>query len=201
MPRYPRQTFAYTPHHIVQRGCRREKIFFDESDFHTYIRYLVTAAIKYDVEIWCYCLMDNHIHLIAFPKDEKSLSKMIGEAHRKYSLYINYKNDWKGHLWEYRFKSFPMDVTYLFHTVRYILRNPIDAGIADHPINYRWSNAHSLIHKLPNKFPGSLGLLDFLNDWSDFISQPTNKEIERSIHRHEKSGIFLFETGHSYANK
>ena len=181
MPRGSRIVYPDTPHHIVQRGCRKQDLFFEESDYRIYLEILGVFSRKYNVEIWCYCLMKNHIHLIAFPRDTKSLSKTIGEAHQKYAAYLNKKMEWKGHVWEYRFYSQPMDEIHLFRTVRYILKNSVDAGLVEKAENYDWSNAKSLLTKQETNFLGCLKLLDYMKDWTSFIEQPTEKEIIRSI--------------------
>ena len=67
---------------------------------------------KYAVEIWAYCLMPNHIHLMAVPKTEDGLARAIGEAHRRYSRMVNFREGWRGHLFQERFASFPMDARF-----------------------------------------------------------------------------------------
>ena len=65
--------------------------------------------------------MPNHVHLVAVPESEDSLRKARGEAHRRYTRYVDFREGWKGHLWHVRFASFPMDELYLIATFRYIL--------------------------------------------------------------------------------
>ena len=65
------------------------------------------------VEIWAYCLMPNHIHLIAVPHTQDGLQQAIGEAHRRYTRQINFREKWRGYLWQGRFASFIMDKPYL----------------------------------------------------------------------------------------
>src|SRR3989338_246305 len=77
------------------------------------------------VEIWAYCLMPNHVHLITVPDKEDSLAKAIGEAHRRYTRYINFREGWRGHLWQGCFASYPMDDIYLIVAVRYVELNPV----------------------------------------------------------------------------
>lgn len=192
MPRPIRQIFSHTPHHIVQRGCRREKVFFDKTDFRTYIRILNKFSRKYNVELWCYCLMPNHIHLIVFPKNETSISKMICEAHRTYSEYINKKMGWKGHLWERRFYSYPMDLLYTLHAIRYVLRNPVGLPGITLPEQYRWSNARALIDNVDNGLLGNRDFFNLYHDWKEYLHQPTPKEIVRALEQNETKGKFLF---------
>ena len=98
---------------------------------------------KWQVEIWAWCLMPNHVHLIAVPKNEEGLARAIGEAHRRYTRRINSREGWRGHLWQERFASFPMDENYLLVATRYVEMNPVRAGMVHAPEDYRWSSARA----------------------------------------------------------
>ena len=87
--------------------------------------------------------MPNHVHLIAVPESEDGLRRGIGEAHRRYSRMINFREGWKGHLWQGRFSSFPMDEGYLLAATRYIEMNPVRAHLADTPEGWPWSSARA----------------------------------------------------------
>jgi len=87
--------------------------------------------------------MPNHVHLIAVPKNETGLARAIGEAHRRYTRRINFRENWRDHLWQERFASFPMDELNLLAAVHYIEMNPVAAGIVSTPAQYRWSSAHA----------------------------------------------------------
>jgi len=95
------------------------------------------------VEIWAWCLMPNHVHLIVVPETENGLARAIGEAHRRYTRRINSRENWKGHLWQERFASFPMDETYLLAVARYVEMNPVAAHIVKRAKEYRWSSAQA----------------------------------------------------------
>ncbi len=88
------------------------------------------------MEVWAYCLMANHVHLIAVPPTEGGLQRAIGEAHRRYTRRVNFREGWRGHLWQGRFASFPLDEGYLLAAGRYIEQNPVRAGLAGTP--WRW---------------------------------------------------------------
>jgi putative transposase len=79
--------------------------------------------------------MPNHVHLIAVPKTETSLARALGEAHRRYTRRINFRENWRGHLWQERFASFPMDESHLLAAVRYVEMNPVVAGWLPTPLN------------------------------------------------------------------
>jgi putative transposase len=81
------------------------------------------------IEVWAYCLMTNHVHLIVPPNKQSNLSRAIGEMHRRYTRMINFRNRWKGYLWQGRFASFPMDENWLLKAAAYVELNPVKAGI------------------------------------------------------------------------
>ena len=83
------------PHHITQRGNRRQQTFFNDGDYAEYLALMGHWCEELGVEIWCYCLMPNHVHRIAVPKTEDGLRRAIGEAHRRYSWRVNFREDWR----------------------------------------------------------------------------------------------------------
>jgi len=129
MPRTARLVIPNCPHHGIQRGNRRQRTFFNDDNYQYYIDLLAENCQQYNVEIWAYCLMSNHIHLIAVPKDEIGFSKAFGEAHKEYARYINRQKGWTGHLWQSRFSSFAMDETYLLSCAKYVELNPVKAKL------------------------------------------------------------------------
>ncbi len=141
MPRISRLIAPGIPHHVTQRGNRRMQTFFRDEDYQAYLALMAEWCRKRNVAVWAYCLMPNHVHLIAVPESEDSLRRAIGEAHRRYSSMINRRNKWTGHLWQGRFSSFPMDETYLFAAARYIEMNPVRARLVDDPASWKWSSA------------------------------------------------------------
>ena len=83
--------------------------FFSDEDYAAYITLMSEWCRKHAVDIWAYCLIPNHIHLIAFPGKEENLRLAVEEAHRRYTPRINFREGWGGHLWQERFSSFVMD--------------------------------------------------------------------------------------------
>jgi putative transposase len=91
MPRIARIIAAGYPHHITQRGNNRATVFFDDEDRQTYLKLLAGFAQKYHLSLWAYCLMDNHIHLLAVPESEIALSRGIGLTNLLYTQHLNRK--------------------------------------------------------------------------------------------------------------
>ena len=129
MARIARVVAPGLPHHITQWGNRRQQTFFTDDDYQQYVALLSSSCRRSGVEIWAYCLMPNHVHLIAVPQEPDSLRAAIGEAHRRYTRMINFRQGWRGHLWQERFASFVMDEQYLLATARYVETNPVKAGL------------------------------------------------------------------------
>ena len=140
MARMARVVVPGYPHHVTQRGNRRQKTFFCQDDYRTYIEFMAEFAQTADTEVWAYCLMPNHVHLVMVPSHEDGLREVLGEAHRRYTRHINFREGWRGHLWQERFHSFPMDEDYLMSTVRYVEQNPVKAGLVLSPLDFKWSS-------------------------------------------------------------
>jgi putative transposase len=165
MPRLSRTVFPGIPHHITQRGNRREDIFFSDQDRETYLLWLGEYSQRFDVEILAYCLMTNHVHLVAVPKAEDGLQRMLKPLHMRYAQLVNRAQGWKGHLWQGRFFSSPLDDAYLWAAMRYVERNPVRAGMERRAENYRWSSAAAHCGMRPD------ALLDTHSNWSKHLAQ------------------------------
>lgn len=141
MPRRPRIKLAGLPQHIVQRGINREPCFFAEEDYHCYLHWLEKAAADWHCVIHAYVLMTNHVHLLVTPETEAGIAKLMQAVGRRYVQYINRIYKRTGSLWEGRYKSSLIQAeTYLLTCMRYIELNPVRAGMAQDPSQYRWSS-------------------------------------------------------------
>jgi putative transposase len=183
MARIPRVVIPGCPHHVINRGNRRQIVFFSQSDKRFFYDLLLRECHKVGVSIWAYCLMDNHFHLIAVPDTEDALAKGIAEADRRYSLFVNMRNDWRGHLWQERFDSYPMGDDYLYSAVRYVERNPVRAGIVKKAENYYWSSARAHVFNERDKLLSDNFLVSEIPDWAAYLREETNesdKELFRS---------------------
>lgn len=141
MPRLARPVFSGVPHHITQRGNRREDVFFTDADRAAYLAWLADYCARYKVGILAYCLMTNHMHVVAVPASKDGLEKVFRPLHTRYAQRVNRAKKWKGHLWQGRFFSSALDETYLWAAIRYVERNPVRARMVRSAENYRWSSA------------------------------------------------------------
>jgi len=187
MARMARVVIPTIPHHITQRGVRRMETFFDDEDYEMYLSLMREWCISSGIEIWAYCLMPNHVHLIAVPESEKSLAHGIGEAHRRYTRYINFKKSCKGYLWQGRFASFPMDEAYLLNSVRYVELNPVRAKLVKYAEDYRWSSAKAHLDGQDDVLVKVQPMLERVANWSELLSNGEQNMFD-NLRMHERTG-------------
>ncbi|GIX47454.1 MAG: transposase [Candidatus Tectimicrobiota bacterium] len=141
MARQPRLVLPGYPHHVIQRGNNRQRIFFTEADYSFYLACLQQAKLACQCRIYAYVLMTNHVHLIVEPPQAEALGRFMQSVGRRYVRYINATYQRSGTLWEGRFKSAVISRdAYLLRCGRYIELNPVRAGLVTHPAEYRWSS-------------------------------------------------------------
>lgn len=170
MTRRARVVLPGLPYHITHRGNRSADTFFDAEDREIYLQWLVEYTEQYEMEIWAYCLMDNHVHFVARCLQETSFAFTFRVLQGRHAKRMNWKHGWKGHLWEGRYYSAALDDPHLWIAVRYVELNPVRAGIVDHAEDYPWSSAraHSRGTYDPvlapsRPFPGHI------EDWSQWL--------------------------------
>jgi putative transposase len=193
MPRLARTVCARVPHHITQRGNRREKVFFTDEDRQAYLGWLKDYAEKYEMEILAYCLMSNHIHLVAVPTAEDSLQQTLKPLHMRYAQRINRARQWKGHLWQGRYFSSALDEDYLWAAMRYVERNPVRARMVRKAENYRWSSAaaHCGLRTDPvlTRKPSWRRLFESVGDWSAWLAEGDEPQRLEVLRRNVDKGL------------
>ncbi|OGQ17796.1 MAG: hypothetical protein A3B70_00535 [Deltaproteobacteria bacterium RIFCSPHIGHO2_02_FULL_40_11] len=149
MPRKTRIILTDYPHHVVQRGNNKSKLFREIKDSETYLRFLKEYAQEESIDIVSYCLMPNHIHLLAIPRVDGSLQKMMHRLNISFAQYINKKYGRSGALYEGRyFCALVNNERYLWAVCRYIELNPVRAGMVGNPTHYVWSSARFHMNKI-----------------------------------------------------
>lgn len=167
MARLARIVIPEVPHHVTQRGNRRLPVFFGDDDRHAYLRLVADAAQATGSRCLAWCLMDNHVHLILVPAREDGLRATLGEAHRRYTRRINFREGWRGHLFQGRFASYPMDAAHLMAAVRYVENNPVTAKMVTRADDWPWSSAKSHVR-------GQRTCLDPLTDMAALAGTASN---------------------------
>jgi putative transposase len=174
------------PHHVTQRGNRRQLTFFDDGDYSAYKSLAAEFCSLCGVDIIAYCLMPNHVHLVAVPRRAEGLRKALAETHRRYTLRINERNGWTGYLWQGRFNSCPMDERHLVAAVRYVERNPVRAGLARHAWNWPWSSAKAHVSGQDDLLAKPTPLLEGIRDWVEFL-RGNDTDVE-ALRKHSRTG-------------
>ena len=188
MPRIARVVIPGCPHHIIQRGNRRLKVFFSDEDKAFYLTLLQRNMVKHGISLWAFCLMENHVHLIAVPITNESLARGIGSAHMKYTHVINTREDWKGFLWQGRFITYPLDEAHLYAAVRYVERNPVRANLVSKAEDYPWSSALAHVHREWHPLLTPCPLIENIRDWSAYLGQEDDSGDVKKFIEHEHTG-------------
>jgi len=175
MSRLPRIAVPGCPHHVTARGNRREPIFFEDGDQDIYCDILAEQTRKAGVEVWAYCLMPNHVHLILCPPDEKGLGRAVGAAHKRWANFINGRGRWRGHIFDNRFASVAMDECHLISAVRYVALNPVRARLAVHAEDWKWSGVRAHLDGKDDGLVSVGPVLDRVKDFAALIADQTNE--------------------------
>ena len=173
MPRLVRVVVPGLPHHVTQRGNRRQRTFFAHADYQAYIDLMREWCGHWDVAVWAYCLMPNHVHLIVVPPTEDALRRAVGEAHRRYTRRVNFREAWGGHLWL---------------GARYVELNPVRAGLAQSPAAYRWSSARAHLSGRDHGLVRVAPLVQRFGDWAKYLAQGLTDAQASLFRKHKRTG-------------
>ena len=127
------------------RGINRQNIFHDKEDDEKFIAILAKYHQKSAYEIYAYCLMGNHVHLL-IKEGSEALSRTMKKIGTSYVFWYNWQYNRKGHLFQGRYKSEPVeDDAYFLTVLRYIHQNPLKAGLSKDIASYKWSSYHKYL--------------------------------------------------------
>lgn len=141
MPRHARAILPEVAVHIIQRGNNRSACFHRESDYLVYLDHLRELSRRHGCEIHAYCLMTNHVHLLATPLAANACALLMKNLGQRYVQYVNRSRERTGTLWEGRFRScIAQSNRYVLACYRYIELNPVRAGMVARAGDYRWSS-------------------------------------------------------------
>ncbi|SFV67582.1 hypothetical protein MNB_SM-4-720 [hydrothermal vent metagenome] len=178
MARIKRVVIPNIPHHITQRGVRSINIFFKHEDYEYYKNLLLRQCKLHEVDIVSYCLMTNHVHIIAIPKYRESLSKAIGETHRLYTRKINFEQKVKGHLFQERFYSTPLDEAHFLHALKYVEQNPVKAYMVDYPWDYKYTSARYRLNIIKeDPLLSNYEVIDKIGNYKEFLQEDTQSNF------------------------
>ena len=184
MARILRIVIPGCPHHVTQRGNRNMPLFHTDTDRRVFLSMLGKYANKHGLAIWAYCLMTNHVHLIAVPQAPASLPRTMRDGNSAYAAYLNRTETATGHVWQGRYYSCPTDDAHLWAAVRYIERNPVRAGMVARAEDYAWSSAQAHCAMRDNALlTGGFPPPGAIDDWKAWLSDEDPRATELIRHQ------------------
>jgi len=191
MPRIARVVVPNIPYHVTQRGNYKQDVFLDDKDKFKYLSLVKENSINQNVEILAYCLMRNHVHFVLVPPKSDSLGKMFNLISMRYSQYFNKKIGQRGHLWQDRYFSCPLDEDHLYEIFRYIENNPVNAGIVKSAEDYYWSSAKAHIFGEGAKnelLSDHSKYLKNIDSWKEYLTEASQETIILNLEKCTNSG-------------
>ena len=190
MPRVARAVAVGVPHHVTQRGNRGQDVFFNADDYQQYLVLLGQYARKHGLDVWAYCLMTNHVHLVAVPTTGDALARVLRPLQMRHAQRLNAERGWQGHLWHSRYYSCALDDPHLWAAVRYVERNPVRAGLGGVASDYPWSSAavHCDVRTDP-LLSQDMPLLKAIDDWASRLAEPDDESEIRRLRRRTMEGL------------
>ncbi len=195
MARLARVVASGYPHHVTQRGNRRQPVFFCDDDYSAYLDLLGAWCKRHKVDVWAYCLMPNHVHLMLVPHSADGLARAVGEVHRRYTRLINFRERWRGYLWQGRFASFPMERRYAIACARYIELNAVRAKLCKRPEQWPWSSARAHLSGEYGALIRSAKPLRDCGEWASLLKGGMAEAEAEAIRRGERTGRPLGSAG------
>lgn len=180
MPRTARLTALGHPHHVTHRGFERQRVFFGEADYRSYLRILRQETQRTGTAIWAYCLMPNHVHLILTPSRPDGLGRCMGETSRSFARLVNRRQDRAGALWQSRFYSAALDEPHLLEAVRYVLLNPVRANLCGHAARWPWSSYRAHQAECSDIIEAT-ALASRICAWEAFLAKGTTRDAANQI--------------------
>ena len=190
MPRMARIVIPGIPHHLTQRGNRREDVFFDDDDRQRYLQLVLEYSAKHGMETLAYCLMTNHVHFVSVPARADSLARVFKPVDLRYTQHVNWVHGISGRLWQGRFYSCPLDEEHLWAAIRYVERNPVRARLVRKAENYPWSSAaaHCGLRVEPMLAPLPAGRPAETADWSRWLAEKEDEKMLLRLRLHTRTG-------------
>ena len=183
MPRVGRKIIDGLIYHVLNRGNEKRLIFADADDYQEFLDLMARAQERFPINILAYCLMPNHFHLVGQAPVAAELAKKMHWLLSTHARRFRSKWEGAGHVWQGRFKSFPVQSDHhLITLLRYVEGNPVRAGLAKSCREWPWSSVRE------REGEHNSGLLvplpvDLPCDWVSFVDQP--------LHAAERDAILL----------
>jgi putative transposase len=184
--------YAY---HVINRANAHVQIFAENKDYLCFENILADACEKFSMRLCTYCIMPNHWHLVLWPEKDDELSKFVGWFTLTHTQrwHANHNTTGSGHLYQGRFKSFPVqDDSHFLTLCRYVERNPVSAGLVEKSKDWRWSAMWHRMNRSNNTVPLSRWPVDRPENWQHLVDQELNEreaaDVRKCIERNRPFG-------------
>ena len=188
MARLARVVIPGHPHHVTQRGNGGARTFFGDDDYELYRDLLATHCAAADVEVWAWCLMPNHVHLILVPSDPDGLRRALSRVHRSYAGAIQARRNKTGHFWQGRFGAVAMDEAYLAAALRYVSLNPVRARLVGRAQDWRWSSTRAHLRGRNDALTALAPIRDRFPRFADLLASAPGQDLFDRLRAAESIG-------------
>jgi len=188
MARLARVVIPGHPHHVTQRGNGGARTFFGDDDYALYRDLLAAHCRAAAVEVWAWCLMPNHVHLILVPTDQDGLRRALARVHRAYAGIIQARRKRSGHFWQGRFGAVAMDEDYLAAALRYVALNPVRARLVGRAQDWRWSSTRAHLRGRDDGLTALQPIKDRFPRFADLLATGADPEAFERLRAAESIG-------------
>ncbi|MGY3446325.1 MULTISPECIES: transposase [unclassified Bradyrhizobium] len=188
MARLARVVIPGCPHHLTQRGNGRARTFFGDGDYALYRDLLAAHCAAAGVEVWAWCLMPNHVHLILVPSDPDGLRRALARVHRIYAGTIQARRKRTGHFWQGRFGGVAMDEPHLAAALRYVSLNPVRARLVQRAQDWHWSSTRAHLRGKDDGVSALAPVRDRFPDFADLMACEPEADLFESLRAAESIG-------------
>ena len=188
MARLARVVIPGHPHHVTQRGNGRARTFFSDADYALYRDLLAENCRAADVEVWAWCLMPNHVHLILVPSDPDGLRRALARVHRHYAGVIQARRKRSGHFWQGRFGAVAMDEQHLMAALRYVSLNPVRARLVERAQDWRWSSTSAHLRGKDDGLTALAPIRDRVPRFADLLASEPEQDLFGPLRAAESIG-------------
>jgi putative transposase len=188
MARLARVVIPGHPHHVTQRGNGRARTFFGDADYALYRDLLAENCRAAEVEVWGWCLMPNHVHLILVPSDPDGLRRALARVHRHYAGVIQARRKRSGHFWQGRFGAVAMDEEHLAAALRYVALNPVRARLVKRAQDWRWSSTRAHLRDKDDGLTARAAIEDRFPHFADLLADEPEADLFDRLRAAESIG-------------
>jgi putative transposase len=188
MARLARVVIPGHPHLVTQRGNGGARTFFSDADYALYRELLAQNCGAADVEVWAWCLMPSHVHLILVPSDTDGLRRALSRVHRGYAGVIQARRKRSGHFWQGRFGAVAMDEEYLAAALRYVSLNPVRARLVERARDWRWSSTSAHLRGKDDGLTALAPIKDRFAKFADLLASEPEADLFDRLRAAESIG-------------